>query len=96
METISKRMKRLRQARGLSVKEAASAAEVPLSTYREWEAGRQIKGEPYEKIARALQVSLHELITGKTTKLQDLRSSLYEIIQLCHAIESNLESLEKN
>ncbi len=46
------------------MKEVAAAAEVPLSTYREWEYGRAVQGEPYLKIAKALSVSLSELLVG--------------------------------
>jgi transcriptional regulator with XRE-family HTH domain len=42
----------------------ARAIGVPASTYREWEYGRAIRGEPYVKMAEVLKVSLYELITG--------------------------------
>jgi transcriptional regulator with XRE-family HTH domain len=61
---IGSRLKQLREARGLTVKALATAAGVPVSTYREWEYGRAILGEPYPRLARALGVGVEYLITG--------------------------------
>ena len=66
MEKFNKRLKTLRTMKGLTMKEVAQATDVPLSTYREWEYGRAIQGEPYLKIAQALSVSLSELLTGSS------------------------------
>lgn len=62
MESIGKRMERLRKAKKLSIKELAEQVNVPATTYRDWEYGREIKGEPYLKLAAALGVSLNELL----------------------------------
>ena len=45
--------------------EVAARTGVPLTTYREWEYGRAIQGEPYGAIAKVLEVSLEELLPGK-------------------------------
>lgn len=66
MENLNKRLRVLRTKKGLTMKEVAQAVEVPLSTYREWEYGRAIQGEPYTKIAKALSISLSELLTGRS------------------------------
>ena len=44
------------------MREAARHIGVPESTYREWEYGRKIRGEPYLQIAKAFGVSLDELL----------------------------------
>lgn len=65
MEPFSQRLRLLRKQRGLTIKQVAGFVGVPLSTYREWEYGRAIQGEPYVKIAEVLSVSLSELMTGR-------------------------------
>lgn len=93
METIGARMRRKRVEQNLSLKAVAQRAGIPLSTYREWEAGRQIKGEPYEKIAYALDVSLYWLITGKSRNPREVLGKVGEIEAACVAIRNSLESL---
>ncbi len=46
------------------MKEMAQKIDVPVTTYREWEYGRAIQGEPYVAISEVLEVSLYELLTG--------------------------------
>lgn len=65
METIGKRLKRLRLQKELSVAKIASHLGVSESTYRDWEHGRSIQGEPYVKLAEVLGVGAFELITGE-------------------------------
>jgi len=55
----------------------AERAGISASTYRYWEYGKKIKGEPYIELALALNVSLTELFTDK--KLVVSRSNrIYE------------------
>lgn len=65
METIHQRLRAYRKAKGFTIAEVALKSGIPASTYKEWENGRQIRGEPYLILAEIFQVSLHELITGK-------------------------------
>jgi len=62
MSNFSQRLKALRQSRGLTVKEAAKIVGVPMTTYRDWEYGRAVTGEPYVQIAKAFGVSLNSLM----------------------------------
>lgn len=64
MGSISKKLKRLRQSHKppLTMKQAAKLIGVPETTYREWEYGRAIRGEPYLQIAKAYGVSLEYLL----------------------------------
>jgi transcriptional regulator with XRE-family HTH domain len=64
-ETFGQRLKRMRMKRGLTVTEVAMAANVSASTYREWEYGRAIRGEPYVRLAEILGVTLRELMVGE-------------------------------
>ncbi|MBX3034908.1 MAG: helix-turn-helix transcriptional regulator [Bdellovibrionaceae bacterium] len=86
-ELIGPRLKRLRLRRGLSTAEVASKLGVSPSTYREWEYGRAIRGEPYEKLAAVFQVSLQELLLGE-------RFMGTEALRLVEGIESELRKLK--
>lgn len=88
-ESLSDRLKRLRTEKGLSVKELAEKIGVPVTTYREWEHGRKIVGEPYIELSRVFEISLYELITGEKTSSQDY-AKCFEII------EGELKKLKEN
>lgn len=66
---ISERLKNLRKKQKLSVVECANFIGVSQSTYRDWENGRSISGEPYIKIANLFGVSLSELFGLKELEL---------------------------
>jgi transcriptional regulator with XRE-family HTH domain len=66
---MGKRMKRLREAAGLSQAALARAAGVPLGTLRGWEYGRRTPLlDAAAKVADALDVSLDELAGRKWPK----------------------------
>lgn len=88
-ESFGKRLKRLRIAQKMTMKELAQTIGVPMSTYREWEYGRSIVGEPYPKLADALKVSLSELLLGERA------GNTSEVFAEIHAIESHLLKLKK-
>lgn len=71
MESLGKRLHRLRSIKNFSQSDVARIIGVSPSTYREWELGREIKGEPYEKLASAFEVSLSELLTGKSSEVEE-------------------------
>ncbi len=64
IENLGDRLRRLRTRRGLSVDAVSQALGVAPSTYREWENGRAIRGEPYLGLRDIFGVSLEELLTG--------------------------------
>lgn len=92
MSTFSENLKNLRVNKGLSVKEMATKLEVAPSTYREWEYGRKIQGEPYPKIAEILNVSLDKLFGRKQIKVKDVLNSLEEIKNKIDEVEKAVES----
>ncbi|HWU42467.1 MAG TPA: helix-turn-helix transcriptional regulator [Bdellovibrio sp.] len=92
-EPLNKRLKRLREARGMSVKELARAIEVPESTYREWEYGRGLRVPPFEKIASTLMISTTELLTGRSSDFQKLHEELENLEKELHRIRQNLSSI---
>lgn len=58
---FNERLKHFRIQAGLSQRQAAKKIGVPESTYRDWEYGSAIMGEPYLDIAKAFRVTLNEL-----------------------------------
>lgn len=53
------------------MREAARRIGIPESTYREWEYGSQIRGEPYAKIATAFGVTLDDLLGDPVRQIND-------------------------
>lgn len=74
-------MKNLRMKKKLSISQTADMVGVSPSTYRDWEYGREIRGEPYAKISEVLGVSLNYLITGKESLLEERLRQLEGQIQ---------------
>ncbi len=90
MEAFHVRLKNLRQVKGLKATEVANQIEVPPSTYREWEAGSKIMGGEivYLKLAKCLEVSVLELLSGEKVN----RSTPLELIE---RIERDLQKLKE-
>ena len=82
------RLKRLREEKELTIREMSALLGMPESTYRQWEHGAAIKGEPYVKLAEILEVSLMELLTGE-------RPSRKKIFQYLDEMKRNMALLEK-
>lgn len=93
-ESLGKRLKRLREARKLSVKHVADALSIPVTTYREWENDRKIVGEPYPALAKLFEVSVYELITGVKSKDSEVFISLETIKIEIDKIRTHLFSRE--
>jgi transcriptional regulator with XRE-family HTH domain len=69
---ISEKMKKYRISLNLKANEAAQRIGVAESTYRDWENGRKIQGEPYQLIADTLDISILELLGIETTKFNKI------------------------
>lgn len=93
IESLGDRLKRLRKSKFISVKELSDKIGVPLTTYREWEHGRKIVGEPYIELSRALEVSVYELITGEKNSASDLLKSVEAIENEIKKVKENLLSI---
>lgn len=87
--SFGERLKRLREGKNLSVKEVADQINVPVTTYREWEHGRKIVGEPYVDLAKAFEISVHELITGQKYG----NDGIYKSVEV---IEAELKKIKEN
>jgi transcriptional regulator with XRE-family HTH domain len=88
MEKLNVRLKKMRNTKGLTINELSLRTGISPSTYKEWEAGRQIRGEPYAKLALALEVSVHELITGEKPKSKQI----FEILDQVEVMITNLRN----
>ena len=91
---FGQRLKRLRTAQALNIKESARRIGVAESTYREWENGRSILGEPYMRIAETFKVSLSELISGqrveKLNEVELLERELQSLLSKIQFLKSRL------
>lgn len=88
-ESLGDRLKKLREKKGLSVKEVSDKIGVPLTTYREWEHGRKIVGEPYIELSKVFEVSIYELISGE-------KSSSTDLVKSVETIELELKKIKEN
>lgn len=93
MGQIHERLKKYRSKRGLTIKQVSQMTGIPESTYKEWENGRQIRGEPYLSLANAYQVSIQELLTGEKSQANHLLEQLDEITRLLEQTKRDLNSL---
>ena len=94
METLGARLRRLRNEKNLSVKDVADSLGIPTTTYREWENGRKIVGEPYVGLSKLLEVSVYELITGEKIAASEFLTSIDLIEEELRKVKKYLLSAE--
>lgn len=87
MKTISERLKFYRTRKKISLAEAARRIGVAESTYRDWEKGRLIQGEPYSAICKAFGISLQQIFY-----CQDEQSSTPQLIEEAINILQKIQS----
>ena len=75
---MANRLKKLRSEKGLTIRDVATALDVPISTYRDWEYGKAIRGEPYQKLAELFEVTLDELLIGYPKEKPEFMGHLLE------------------
>jgi len=90
---FGERLRKLRTQKGLSQKQVADLIDVPKSTYRDWEYGKQIVGEPYVILAEALGVSLTELLTGQKSFEREILLNIDELEKHIRLIRKAVASL---
>ena len=71
MKPLGERLRKSREQKGLSISEVARRLNVSPSTYRDWEYGREIKGEPYTAICSLFDISYSFLFTGKELEVEE-------------------------
>jgi transcriptional regulator with XRE-family HTH domain len=96
MNGFAERIKKLREEKKLKVAQVAKSIGVSVSTYRDWEYGREIKGESaYVNLARFYGVSLSYIIQGKEEtevheELMATQMRMKECLQHVNNIIANL------
>ncbi len=90
---LGERIKKAREDKKLTVSHVARKIGVSQSTYRDWEYGREIKGEPYIKIAEALGVSLTYVLGVRKTATED---TIKEIGELIEKLQNHVNILRSN
>lgn len=93
MSTIAIRLRKLRNKSHFSQKDVAEKLGLSPSTYRDWEYGRKIVGEPYVKLAEIFSVSLTELMTGQPRLGSELIDRVDELDRQVKIIRKIVESL---
>ncbi len=87
---FGKRLRRIRSDKGLSAEQVARDIEVAVSTYREWENGRAITGQPYIEMAKALGVSVYQLLGLEDQRRDEISSRLEDIEKLAKEVRGLL------
>jgi transcriptional regulator with XRE-family HTH domain len=87
---ISEIIKTRREELDLKVKDVAKSIGVAESTYREWENGRKIQGEPYVLISQILNISVGELLGINR------RESIQNVFTQIEIIEKHVKTLQQN
>jgi transcriptional regulator with XRE-family HTH domain len=72
METLAKRLRFHRKRCGMTGAQVARRLGIPDTTYREWEYGRAIQGEPYQKLAEIFDIRVLELLIGPQADREQL------------------------
>lgn len=76
---LGKRLREFRKSKRLTIEAVARAVDVAPSTYREWENGRAITGNPYARIANVLGVSVLQILAGKENPRGEVINKIIEI-----------------
>ena len=87
---IANRIKSRREELRLKVKDVAAHIGVAESTYRDWENGRSIQGEPYLKIAEILDISISELLGV------DRKAVVSEFLMEVELLDKHVKNIRKN
>jgi transcriptional regulator with XRE-family HTH domain len=95
IEKFSIRLRRLRMQNDLSVKQVANELSIAPSTYREWENGRSIRGEPYVQLAQVFNIEVSELMTGVKSQSLDIKD-LNVLQTLCSSIVAQIVKMKRD
>jgi transcriptional regulator with XRE-family HTH domain len=92
---FGKQLRSLRLFRGLSVREVSQLIGVPATTYRDWEYGKRIQGQPYIRIAQAFGITLDELFGVEKNNI-GLEQKLDSIINELQMVRRTLSLKGRN
>lgn len=91
--TIGDKLRLARNNKRMSVKDIASQLKIAESTYRDWENGRKIQGEPYLEICRVLEVSLADLMGVESNWVKQLILDIETLDNQVKLIKKNVLSM---
>lgn len=77
----------------MTIRNVAEKIGVPATTYRDWEYGNAITGEPYVKLAEVFEISIYELLTGNRPDRNKIIEDMAEVIELQKKIINKLNSI---
>lgn len=87
---LGQRLRSFRKAKRLTIETVARAIDVAPSTYREWENGRAITGNPYTKIAYVLGVSVQQILGAKEDTRGEVIHKIMEIERMLNQLKTIL------
>lgn len=91
---ISEKIKKRRFELGLTAKDVAMQLNVAESTYRDWENGRKIQGEPYVQLSKILNLPLASLFgIEQSSEVIQLKMDIDQLSEQVNSIRSRLLSL---
>lgn len=93
MTTLAQRLKHHRTIAGLTIKEVAKRLEISPSTYRDWEKGSLIKGEPYLQLAKVFNISVYELLSGTKGDMGETLVALDSVKKALYHLEETLRKI---
>lgn len=85
---LGKRLKASRLKKDLSIEEVATRAGVAPSTYREWESGRAITGNPYAQLSSILGVGVYYILGIEDKSKDELFTCLNELEKCIQRLKS--------
>lgn len=88
--SFGKRLKKLRESVNKSVNDVADFIEVAPSTYREWEQGRAVTGQPYLKLAAVLGVGVYEILGIQDQLKAEISQKLFTVESILREVRSAL------
>jgi transcriptional regulator with XRE-family HTH domain len=91
--TLSKRIKELRNRRGLSVKELSIKLQIPESTYRGYEYGSKLPADLVPALCLYLGLNLEDFY--KETAPSSSETTAEGALQSLYSIESDLQEIKK-
>jgi transcriptional regulator with XRE-family HTH domain len=90
VEPFHKRLRKTRLSKALTMKALAEKIGVSRSTYRDWEYGAKIQGQPYLKMSQALGVTVYELLSGEPPESNELRAIADQLNEISNKIRMHV------
>lgn len=87
---LGRRLRKIRENKMFSAEHIAASIGVASSTYREWENGRAISGQPYKKLAAALGVSVYEILGLEDSHKQTILLKVEQLESLVRDLRNSL------